>query len=139
MTEVTRENKVLLEEVDRLRQMYAVSKQQLAVKDEACTKQVASLREELQRLKHVHKGCVCCASQHDAWSRDGWGYDDQSTAKQLLNRSRYAYDAIFNALRFCVESSAGANLGSSNANSRMHPVDAQIRSLMEFLSQQGVR
>lgn len=138
MSECSKENRVLLEEVDRLRQMNAVLKKQLVAKGEACAGQVDSLREELQQFKRDCKACVCYASQNDAWTREEWGYDEQSTAKKLLIRSRCSYDAIFNALRFCMESSTGANMTGANSSSR-HPVDVQIRDLFDFLSQQGFR
>lgn len=136
MNEKEAENRVLLEEVDRLRQMNAVLKGQLAAKEEACAGQVSSLREELQQLKQERRACVCLASQKETWNREGWGYDEQSTAKQLLNRSRCAYDAVFHALRFCEESSV-TNLGPSNTSK--HPVDVQIGVLVDFLSEQSCR
>jgi hypothetical protein len=135
MSEVARENKVLLDEVDRLRQMNAVLKQQVVAKEGACAGQLASVREELQQCKQERKACVCQAKQSNAWAREGWGYDEHSTAKQMLDRSRCAYDAIFDALRFCVESSTGTIFNTSSK----HPVEVQIRTHFEFLSQQSFR
>lgn len=137
MVEVTKENRVLLDEVGRLREMNAVLKQQLVAREETYAEEVSSLKMQLQQLKRERKACACHADKHGAWAHYGWGYDEQSTAKQLLNRSRYAYDAIFHALKFCGDSSASAILGSPNINS--NPVEVQIRALMDFLSQQGSR
>lgn len=136
LNEKEAENRVLLEEVDRLRQMNAVLTGQVAAKEEACAGQVSSLREELQQLKQERRACVCLASQKATWTNEGWGYDEQRTAKQLLARSRCSYEAVFHALRFCADSSV-ANLGSSNTSS--HPVDVQVRALVEFLSEQSFR
>jgi hypothetical protein len=136
MSEATRENKVLLNEVDRLRQMNAVLKKQLAAKEEAYAGQLESLREEVQQCKQERKACVCQARYSNAWAREEWGYDEQSTAKLMLDRSRCAYDAIFHALRFCKESSTGTPLGSPKASSK-HLVD--VPTLLEFLSQQSFR
>lgn len=137
MDEVSRENKVLLDEVDRLRQMNDVLKKQLAAREETCTGQLTAMKEELQQHKRVGRACICQASEQETWNREGWGYDEQLTAKKMLSRLRCAYDTAFQALSFCVESSASGKLGASERSK--NSVEVQIRALMDFLSTQASR